>query len=311
MTCVFLKKRLTVIGAALFVIVYFLLLANTDIVAEGVLKGMRIALLAVIPSLFLFYILSDVLLYLSFRFVKSKKGVFSFLFGLPQIGSIAFLIGSISGFPVGAKVTAMLYLSERINKEEALRLLSFANNTGPAFLIGGVGIALFGDVRVGIILYFAQILSAVIYGIVSGIFDKRKQYPQRNAVPCPSFSPVGSISAAGSAMLSVGAFVVFFQTILTVIDRFINCPGITVLLSLFLEIGNAASLIAPLYPSLGNIAVSMAAFAVSFGGISVHMQSAYLWKETGLPYFKNTLLPKLLQGCVAALIASFTASVLL
>ncbi len=310
MTLRLLKQRLPVIGYSLFVLIYFFLLANTETVAGGVVRGMNIAVTAVIPSLFFFYILSDAWLSVFLRANQKENGWFSRCFRLPEIGAAPFLIGAISGFPIGAKVVARLYTEERITKDDAVRLVAFSNNTGPAFLIGGIGVSLLGDARIGILLYVSQMIAAVLYGVIGSLGKPLPEKKNRKTIPVKPFSLVGSIGSAGGAMLSIAAFVVFFQTVLSTVDLLFDAPAVTVLLSLFLEIGNAAATVSPLYPIMGRISVGMLAFSVAFGGLSVHMQSAHIWKETRLPYFRHVIIPKLLQGLLSGSIAFFTYPVL-
>ena len=67
-------------------------------------------------------------------------------------GSYAFIMGIISGYPVGAKIVNKFIEDGTCTKQEAERMLAFTNNSGPLFIIGTVGISLFGDTTIGIIL---------------------------------------------------------------------------------------------------------------------------------------------------------------
>ena len=60
------------------------------------------------------------------------------LFGVPGEGAFALIMGTISGYPMGAKIVADLKEKESVNKVEAERLLAFTNNSGPLFVIGAV-----------------------------------------------------------------------------------------------------------------------------------------------------------------------------
>ncbi len=54
------------------------------------------------------------------------------------IGAYAFIMGIISGYPVGASIVTEFRNSGECSKAEAERLLSFTNNSGPLFIIGTV-----------------------------------------------------------------------------------------------------------------------------------------------------------------------------
>ena len=87
------------------------------------------------------------------------------LFNVPGEGAFAFLMGLISGYPVGAKVVVKLFEQNIVTKDEAERLLAFTNNSGPLFIIGTVGIALFGSTNIGILLFITHIFACVTGGI--------------------------------------------------------------------------------------------------------------------------------------------------
>ena len=60
------------------------------------------------------------------------------LFNVPGEGAFALLMGTISGYPVGAKIVADFKSRGICNDAECERLLSFTNNSGPLFIIGTV-----------------------------------------------------------------------------------------------------------------------------------------------------------------------------
>ena len=61
------------------------------------------------------------------------------LFGLPGTGAAALLAGVLGGYPLGAAATSGLVERGALTPAEGARLLGFANNSGPAFLIGAAG----------------------------------------------------------------------------------------------------------------------------------------------------------------------------
>lgn len=70
------------------------------------------------------------------------------IFNVPGIGAYAFIMGIISGYPVGAKIVTEFKNNNECSTAEAERLLSFTNNSGPLFIIGTVGVAMFGNTLV-------------------------------------------------------------------------------------------------------------------------------------------------------------------
>ena len=75
-----------------------------------------------------------------------------------EFGSFPFIMGIISGYPVGAKIVCNMRSEGKLSKVEAERLLSFTNNSGPLFIIGTV------------VLHFSATLLLVFYYLNSYTF---------------------------------------------------------------------------------------------------------------------------------------------
>ena len=132
--------------------VIFLLLFFSEEVTSGVQKGISVCLSLMIPSTFLFLILTDVL-------SKSRAGALlarpffflSKLFRIRRCDTDIVVLSLIGGYPVGARILADRVKSGQIDKKSASRMLAFCVNSSPAFLYTGIGISLFHSAAVGCI----------------------------------------------------------------------------------------------------------------------------------------------------------------
>ena len=95
-------------------------------------------------------------------------------FNVPGEGGLALIMGIISGYPTGAKIAVNFRENKICSKEEAERLLAFTNNSGPLFILGTVGISLFGNLKIGYILLVSHIISCLIVGIIFKNWKKDK-----------------------------------------------------------------------------------------------------------------------------------------
>ena len=142
---------------------------NTE-VKRSVLYGIRLSAGSIIPSVFPFFVISD---YIYQSSIFEKKGFFSriyeFIFGLPSCTLPAFLLGNICGFPIGAKCINDLYRDGMISGKDAQRLLIISNNPSVAFTVSAIGAGVFRDLRYGILLYAATLLSFITDFFVSSI----------------------------------------------------------------------------------------------------------------------------------------------
>lgn len=258
---------------------------------------------SLVPSLFPFLVLSELI-------IKSGLGVragrlFSapakkFL-GVGSGGVCAFVCGALCGFPVGALTACTLYERGEISKKEASHLLLFCNNTGPGFLISGVGTALFGSARFGVLLYAVQIISALIIGAASKRFfpyeknsgEKPKTLP---LVGAPLFTE--AIKCAAKNMLTVCGYILFFSVISGILSSFLPAAAISGLFEI-----SSGCVAASLLASSGApaaLAAAVCAFIVGWSGLSVHAQTAAICKNTDLPLFPYVA-AKFVQGVLSAL----------
>ena len=164
-----LKKNLLTIILALFCIC-LVSFSNSNLAAAK--NALILWATAVVPSLFPFFVATELLSYTNIItfFGKWLTPIVKPLFGIPGEGVFAFLMGLISGYPVGAKIVSNLKEQELCTKEEAERMLAFTNNSGPLFIIGTVGISLFGNTNVGILLFITHVLACISVGIILNIF---------------------------------------------------------------------------------------------------------------------------------------------
>ena len=143
-----------------------------------------------------------------------------------EIGAFALIMGWLSGYPVGAKISMNFREKNICTKEECERLLSFTNNSGPLFIIGTCGIGLFGNSTIGVLLLIAHIFSSITTGFLfrfwkrnSSTFTKYKTSKSDNKIQNVSFSNLGeilgySIKSAIITVVQIGGFVVLFSVII-------------------------------------------------------------------------------------------------
>ena len=122
----------------------------------------------VIPSLLPFLICIDLLKATPFVDLISKllTPMMRPLFNVPGAGAFALAMGWLSGYPTGAKITSELYQEGKCTLEEGSRLLAFTNTSGPLFIIGTCGIAMFNDSKIGFLLLISHILGSVTVGLI-------------------------------------------------------------------------------------------------------------------------------------------------
>ena len=288
---------------------FILVLRNSDAAIAYMGQGLTLCARTVIPSLFPFMVISELL-------VSSGAGealgrlfsrVMRWLFGLSGAGASAVFLGSMCGFPVGARTAVGLLDRNAISKSECEHLLTFTNNPSSAFLITTVGASLYGNRRLGVVLYGTVLGCGLLVGFLAKFFLRRTSKPEEHP-HFPSGLHVGgvetftaAVSRAATGMLTVCAYVVFFSALTGALGCAVGDTGHFgavgyTLLSGALEMTGGISLASTLTDREWGLILT-AVFA-GWSGISVHCQVMTLCAGRGLS-FKPYLLAKAAQGILS------------
>ena len=127
------KLVLQIIVAAIIVMI----VTNANAAVEYANRAIDICIGIIVPTLFPFFICSGLLIYSGFCETLARMFRFCMkpLFNVGAMGASAFVIGIVSGYPLGAITAGELYKNSYITKTEAERLLAFCNNSGPLFIL--------------------------------------------------------------------------------------------------------------------------------------------------------------------------------
>lgn len=293
-----------------------LMLKNSAVAIEYMKNGLGLCVKNVIPSLFPFMVLSELIVAFGacdrvgrFLRVPMRK-----LFGVSGQGSVAVILGALCGFPVGAKTAVRLYDSGSISRKECEHLLTFSNYPSSAFVISAVGVSLYQEHTLGVLLWVLTICSSAVVGIIMrrAVYGKtmRSEIPDKvfeDKTKLPGVSAFTSaVTSSAISMLYVCAYVVFFAALIGALGSILEGMGFgkffgAVMYSVF-EISSGVSAAAGIpYKTVGLL---ICAFALGWSGISVHCQIMSICDGRGLS-FKPYFTAKILQGVLNTLILAF------
>lgn len=287
----------------------------------------------VVPSLLPFFIATELLGYTNVvnKLGKLLNPIMRPIFNVPGVGSYALLMGIISGYPTGAKIVCNLKEQCLLTDVESERLLAFTNNSGPLFILGTVGVSLFGNTLIGFLLLLTHILACISVGILFRFWKKNKnsnfsnlKININNNKQLVNFSNLGevlgkSITSSISTIVMIGGFVVLFSVVLSILKNsniiellahiifpFFRLFGIqdfnfcTSFISGILELTNGVMSISTIPCKNISINIILTSFLLGFAGISILLQVYSIIAKSNIS-IKPYIVGKLLHGLFAAL----------
>ena len=155
-------------------ICFSLILALNKQFSLFTLEGIKLWLSVVVPSLFPYFFITSVLSSMS---ITSKISNFispltKKLFRVNGTVGYAFFMSLLSGYPVGAKIVCDLKEQGVINETESVRASALCSTSSPMFLIGSVGGFMLNNLRLGLVLFFSHLLSAISIGLIFSFYKR-------------------------------------------------------------------------------------------------------------------------------------------
>ncbi|HQD50074.1 MAG TPA: hypothetical protein PLL17_02920 [Defluviitaleaceae bacterium] len=151
-------------------------------VLEASKRGIQLWFNTLFPSLFPFMVATYLLIELGVvHFIGILfEPVMGPIFNVPGEGAFPWMMGIISGYPIGAKITADLRCKGKISQVEAQRLIAFTNNSGPLFILGAVSAGMLSKAETGFFLLAIHYLSSLTVGLLFRFYKKEKKYMEKN-----------------------------------------------------------------------------------------------------------------------------------
>ena len=294
------KNRIAVFGSILFCLV---MVAFPEVTATASKQGILLWLNSIVPTLLPFFIFAG--------FLK-KTGVANRV--SPVI--YPFVMAVLSGYPMGARIVGDYLRDGLVSKERGISLLSYSMVTGPAFMVGAIGVEFLGSYKCGVVMAVSHYLGALANGVFysergmgrgkSGTGEERLRHKPEARETSYYNIFTDAIIDSFKSMAIVLAYIVIFM----IICDFVEFSGIldiiggettsTILRGMLEMTVGCSSLVA----SEGSLLMktTIATFLVSFGGLSVPGQSMSMLGGSDIE-LPRVLLIKLTHGVLATIIA--------
>lgn len=296
-------------------ILFFSMLSFPQTVFTGASYGLVLWFRHVLPTLLPYMILINVLICTpALHWICRITSTFLCpLLGTSYYGTFAVLTGFLCGYPMGAKTTSDLLNVNKISRSEASYLLSFCNNTSPAFILSYVVAQNMKERNLCIpfflILTFTPLMLSFIFRLFYRLPESSCSFPQ--VTPGSFSNPSESISDsfldrcilnAFESVTKVGGYMMMFSVLIQLLASVLPNTIFSLLLYSSLEISTGIRLLfsSALYTTEKII---LCAFLTSFGGWCCIAQTYSMISSNQLP-----ILPYITAKLVTALVTSLLIS---
>lgn len=229
---------------------------------EAGVRGLAIWWDVLFPSLFPFFVISEVML--GFGIVhflgKLLDPLMKPLFRIPGSGGFVAAMGFASGYPVSAKLATQLRLQKLITQVEGERLVAFTTSSDPIFLIGAVSVGFFGNPKLAGILALAHYGSAILLGLMMRFYGTKSNDKEHSPIVSAAnhkhrFSIRGALRAMHEARMKDGRGLgeLLQQAVTSSLQLMAVVGGLVVFFSVVLEVLTASGVMTTLYSGVRSL----------------------------------------------------------
>ncbi len=298
------------------ILILVLTLLNKNLVYDSINYSLNLWVKNIIPSLFPFFIISDILVnYDITRYIpKFIKRIFRYIFNISDNGLTIFLLSIISGFPSNAKITRTMLEKRNIDTNEANHILIFSHFSNPLFILITIPIFFFHNENVGLILLISHYLSNIILGILVRNKNIIRKNNCSKRIDNNDFSIVfiNSIKKSINTITTIGGIVTVFLVLASLITHFLslnfyNSMLFKGIMEMTIGIDSLVKLKLPLIYKL-----TITSMFLAFGGLSIHMQVINEIMDTSIKYnyyLKGRIIQMVISGLLTYIICLFCTTI--
>ena len=302
------KKKLyslLILTVLLFTIFYIFINSNT--INNAIYFSYELFIKNIFPSLFPMFIISYILVEIGIPNVLASIfcKVFNKLFLVKSQASFVFFMSLLTGSPSSAKYIDMLIEKNKIDQNDASKILTFTFFSNPLFIVNTVGIMFFNNVNIGFIIFISHIIGNVCVGIIFRNYNKITSYEIKSIkesikdlvykINSSNFFTIflNGIKDAINTMILIFGIIISFQIIISILNINIFFKGI-------IEMTTGLKLIS--YNNNLYIKIFLSTFFISFGGLCVHTQIMNILNKKRVKYLPF-LLARIIHGIISSIIA--------
>ena len=236
----FKKTKNTAVMFAVLVSIY-VYFCNAKAITVFVKEGMLLCYNAVIPSLYIFMVMCQIISNTNLCYFISIPFIpFFNLLNIRNKTVVSYcILGILGGFATGGVMLNKIQTDFDCDSNTLAILSILLSGNSPAFVILTVGLYYLGNIYTGILIYFSILLSLLITSFfISCIFPPGYINPSKNKLGITN-SIILSIKSSTYSILDICGIVTLSFCICKVISLYINIPFISLIFSIFIEVTTA------------------------------------------------------------------------
>ena len=282
-------KRKLIILLTLYIL--FKIFLNYQIIQTSIYHISLIFFKNIFPALFIFFIISSILINYGFVNIIAKLfgKFFCLVFGINSYQTYILIMSMLSGLPSNAKYINEMLDNNLITIKEANRIILFSHFANPLFIL-----------FIGLNKPHLILIAHYLPNFIIGLFTREKiEYKKEQTIKTSNKNFVDilstSIISSFNILLSVLGLIIIFYTLSSLSNFFI--------LKYILEMSSSITYIVELN-TIEKIKAMLVTGILSFGGISVHMQVFAILNKKKIRYLPY-LLARLTHFMLSTLIIYF------
>ena len=283
------KSKKNIILIYLLLSFELLILINSNQIINSVKESSVMFILKIFPSLFPTMVLGNLLIKNNVHLIVPNliKKIFNKLFNFNDTITGIFIMSMLTGTPSNA-IYINDYLNKNlINEKQAENLLCVTHFINPLFVVGGVGIGIFNNVKIGFLLLLLLWISNFIKAYINRKsfitnLNKNDIYIQESFVK----TLTSSIKVSINSLLMIFGIVITFNILVTLISNIFNFSLFTnFIINAMLEMTGGIIKLSYLNISI-IVKFILSYFILNFGGLCIHMQALSMIENKKIRYFK-------------------------
>lgn len=295
-------------GIIITILLYLVVLIfmNSSEVKNGAIESINIWKNNIFPTLFPFFIISNILI--NYGFVNMLSFLFNPITKIFKVNSSAafiIIMSMLSGFPSNSKYIKEFVEKKTITASEAAKILTFSHFSNPLFILNTIGINFLKNEKIGIIILIVHYMTNFIIGFLFRNLKTQKSNEKIINKQLPFGNILSkSITDGINTLLLILGTIAFFQIIISIINTTIHSNELVkTIISGIIEMTQGIK-----NSSLLNIPIKykaiMCIMFISFGGISIHIQVYSIINELKINY-KYFFVARIIHALISGLILFF------